>query len=246
MSAPTSQNDVLTASPTNVDSQKLYDDWQARVFKQPTTQLYSQLISTRELTVGHKMILAQRLYQNIQTAISTMPELAAREMTIANDVTYSKTVQQLTATSLAAPAEDDGEKSPLTSTSCCTTAATPADFLQKLLHSDSTVAANESETSEPLNGIFVVGESQCFSKKWPANMFEGVVKMSIQLKTGDLEENYATLNLFVPPGDALLKKVHARVAEVKETELTDEKVRTWRKRGASSAKSNSTKRFRSN
>lgn len=246
MSAPVSQNDALTASPTKEDSQKLYDDWQARVFKQPTTQLYSQLISTPELTVGHKMILAQRLYQNIQTAICTMPELAAREMTIANDVTYSKTVQQLTATSLAAPVEEDGEKSPPTSMSCSTTAATPADFLQKLLHSDSTVEANESETSEPLNGIFVVGESQCFSKKWPANTFEGVVKMSIQLKTGDLEENYATLNLFVPPGDALLKKVHGRISEVKETQLADEKVRTWRKRGANSAKNNSTKRFRSN
>ena len=96
MSAPASQNDAPTASPTKEDSKKLYDDWQARVFKQPTTQLYSQLISTPELTVGHKMILAQKLYQNIQTAICTMPELAAREMTIANDVTYSKTVQQLT------------------------------------------------------------------------------------------------------------------------------------------------------
>ena len=156
MSAAASQNVAPTVSPTKEDSSKLYDDWQARVCKQPTTQLYSQLISTRELTVGHKMILAQRLYQNIQTAISTMPELAAREMTIANDITYSKTVQQLTATSLAAPAEDDGEKSLPTSMSCSTTAATPADFLQKLLHSDSTVAANESETSEPLNGIFVV------------------------------------------------------------------------------------------
>ena len=246
MSAAASQNVAPTVSPTKEDSSKLYDDWQARVFKQPTTQLYSQLISTPELTVGHKMILAQRLYQNIQTAICTMPELAAREMTIANDVTYSKTVQQLTATSLAAPVEDDGEKSPPTSMSCSTTAATPADFLQKLLHSDSTVEANESETSEPLNGIFVVGESQCFSKKWPAVTFPGVVKMSIQLKTGDLEENYATLNLFVPPGDVLLKKVHQHIADVKETQLTDEKVRTWRKRGANSAKSNSTKRFRSN
>ena len=185
------------------------------------------------------MILVQRLYQNIQSALSTMPEMAARQMTVANDVTFSKIVQQLTETSLVEVVDEDGEKSAPTSTASSTTAATPADFLQKLLHSDSTAEANESETSEPLNGIFVVGESQCFSKKWPANMFEGVVKMSIQLKTGDLEENYATLNLFVPPGDALLKKVHARVAEVKETELTDEKVRTWRKRGASSAKSNS-------
>ena len=129
MSAPVSPKDAPTVSPTSEDSKKLYDDWQARVFKQPTTQLYSQLISTPELTVGHKMILAQRLYQNIQSAISTMPELAAREMTIANDVTYSKTVQLLTATSLAAPAEDDGEKSPLTSTSCSTTAAQSAAAL---------------------------------------------------------------------------------------------------------------------
>ena len=243
--SPPSERDASPAIVTKGTSSDLYEEWCNRVQQQPVTSLYSQVITSR-LSKEEKWKILAMLHGNIHNANVLLPETFATQQQLVNDAIYAETVSRLTGTSPAETVIDDGENAPLTTTSCSGTAATPAGFLQKLLCTDSSAEENVSETVEPMNGIFVVGESQCYSKKWPVEMFPGIVKMSIQLKTGDLEENYATLNLFVHPGDSLLAAIHQRVADTKEVELTEQKVREWRKRGVNYPKKASTKRFRSN